>query len=112
MNKEKQVVHCLCGRREQTFKQSKARRILAECPLLTCGSTKCEALLPIRPEGFIDIVSPTHNFWSHFYKQPDAEESAALQRARNIRDSATGYDLTPITLATAGVPAVDFLLGL
>jgi len=85
-NKEKQVVHCLCGRREQTFKQSKARRILAECPLLTCGSTKCEALLPIRPEGFIDIVSLTHNFWSHFYKQPDAEESAALQRTRNIRD--------------------------
>src|ERR1039458_4287384 len=86
MNKEKQIVHCLCGQRKQSFKQSKAKRVLAKYPLLSCGSRKCDALLPIRPEGFIDVVSLTHNFWSHSYKQPDAEESAALQRACNIRD--------------------------
>ena len=88
MKEKKQIIHCLCGRRKQTFKQSKARRFLDEHPFVTCGSEKCNSLLPVRPEGFIDIqVLVLGGCWSHLYKQPNAEESASLERARSIRDT-------------------------
>ena len=86
MKEKKQIIHCLCGRRKQTFKQSEARRFLDEHPFVTCGSEKCNSLLPVRPEGFIDIqVLVLGGCWSHLYKQPNAEESASLCWSRLLQ---------------------------